>query len=195
MFNHSHKITWFLFASSIVALFIVANVRLAQAAEVAPVAVDQIIKIQKQSKFDFANPNTDVDYQIIVTNTSVVPVSNIVLTESWPNTFTVNGLSGGFLTWTIPTLLPGQSVTKDIKLHIPAETLAGYYSAKTMYLSQQPASQDTLDYNLEVRAVTILSSELPGTDGFSSLYFYAGALLLQLSIIASVSITKFLRLN
>jgi len=180
---------------AVVAMPLVFGVGQTQAQEAtAGVTDSSLIIIQKLSKFDFANPNTDIDYQVVVTNAGPLTIANIVMTDTWPGSFVVNGSTGGFVTWLIPSLSSGQSVIKDLRLHVPAETRAANYSSKTMFISQQPAIQKTLDFNLEVRSVTILSSKLPTTDGFSSMYLYAGALLLQLSIIASLSFNKYLRL-
>ncbi len=165
-----------------------------RAQEIAPASNDnQAITIQKFSKFEFVNPNTDLEYEVIITNTSPVTITNIVISDTWPRSFVVNGVEGGFTTWTIATLLPGQSETKKIQLHVPTETVPGNYSSRALFISQQPAIQKALDTNLEVRKVTILSAELPTTDGFDSLYIYAGAIVLQLSIIASISLHRFLR--
>lgn len=165
-----------------------------QAQEVNPaVNNSQAITIKKLSKFDFVNPNTDFEYEVTVTNASPETVTNIVMTDTWPRSFAVNGAEGGFTTWTINSLLPGQSETKKIQLHVPAETAPGNYSSRALFISQQPAIQKALDTNLEVRKVTILSAELPTTDGFDSLYVYAGAILFQLSIVASISLHRALR--
>jgi uncharacterized repeat protein (TIGR01451 family) len=165
-----------------------------QAQEVTPaINNNQAITIKKLSKFDFVNPNTDFEYEVIVTNASPETITNIVMTDTWPRTFSVNGVEGGFTTWTIASLLPGQSETKKIQLHVPVETVPGNYSSRALFISQQPAIQQALDTNLEVRQVTILSAELPTTDGFDSLYLYAGAIILQLSIIASISLHRVFR--
>ncbi len=185
---HLHK--FILMIASLSAIFFSFTFAHVHAQENVATMTNQSISIKLQSKFDFANPNTDVDYQIVVTNTGSVPISQIVLTESWPDSFIINGLSGGFVTWTIPNLLPGQSEAKPLQLHVPSNTPAGTYAAQTLFISQQPAIQQTFDHSLEVRDVAILSAELPTTDGFSSMYLYAGALLLQLSLIATFSFHK-----
>ncbi|MFH0873647.1 MAG: NEW3 domain-containing protein [Candidatus Komeilibacteria bacterium] len=149
------------------------------------------LRLDKVASSNFANPESTIDYTITVTNQSEVPVTNLVVAESWPPEFTLNGKTGGFATWTIDTLAPGASNTSILTVSIPKGLAAGNYISSTTAISQEPPLQETRQDSLEIRSVAVLSSSLPSTGGNDFLWITL-ALIINCSLIATYSFNRYL---
>ncbi len=148
------------------------------------------LHITKTAVSSFANPDTSIDYTITVTNQSTDSLSNLVVAEAWPTEFTLNGQTGGFVTWTIDTLTPGASSTNVVKVMIPKSTPTGSYVSRTTVISQTPPVQEVRQDTLEIRPVTVLSSQLPQTGG-NPIGLITLLLILNCSLIAAYNLNRY----
>lgn len=153
------------------------------------------VSLVKASNFNFANPNTDFSYTITVTNNSLVPLRDIVVTDTWPTIFKLNGQDGGFVAWPITLINPGESASRAFVVTVPTSVTPGGYISKTTFISQNPLTQKSLDYSLDIRQVAVLSSALPSTGGFDLVYFFGAAIVIQLSVLATLSWHKYNRIS
>jgi uncharacterized repeat protein (TIGR01451 family) len=110
-----------------------------------PVATFSIAKTDGKTQ---TVPGDTLNYVISVTNTSVTNATNVTVTDTVPSNVTFVSASGGTLTgnvvtFVIPTLNAGQTVTRTLSVTVNAGTTNGTVITNTASVNGTPATDST----------------------------------------------------
>lgn len=90
-------------------------------------------------------PNSEIGYTLHATNDGTVPLTNVRLTDRFTHGLTVKSAGGGDvqgdeIAWTLPTLAPGETVTRAVRLALPLDITPGHYENRLIASSETAAS-------------------------------------------------------
>ncbi len=131
-----------------------------------------MLSLQKTTKAEFANPGDTIRYTLKITNSGDGDAEDVRIKETLPDHFTFSDTGSSKRTWTIGTLLPGETRTIQYDVTITKDAPAGTYTNIAVASAQdQPNIEARV--SIEVRVPKALGATLPETGADSqSLWFF-----------------------
>ena len=132
-----------------------------------------ILEIEKTASSPFANPDSVVEYTIIVSNTGTANAENLKVTDTLPEGLVFNDTKTATRSWLIDLIEAGAETSFIYEVYILPDTTVGFYE-NFAALTQDDLLIDEANYLLDVREVVILGeefTELPDTGSGVGIYY------------------------
>jgi len=138
-----------------------------------------IVKTVDGKKQEQVDANQHFTYQLKITNMGEIDLTNVVVTDPAPQGVTMlatdqGSISSNALSYTIPSLKVGESVTVNITASVPMYQAGNIVNTACVNAPEVNPDQPTKDDACDTATVTITPPELPNTGAGNVIGIFAG---------------------